>query len=81
MRLEDRYLKLNYDVKLCQWSAREILNQNSWQIAKKNNLIELFSIVNYIAGIGYDKRDDHYHYGFYAKSVLIVAFSDVYAKN
>ena len=71
---------LSYDVKLCQWSAREILIQNRRQIAKKNNLTELSLIVSYVAGIGYDKEDDHYH-GFNAKDVLIVAFSDVYVKD
>ena len=81
MRLEDKYLMLSYDVKFFQWRAREILNQNSWQIAKKNDLTEVCLIMNYIAGIGYDKGDDHYYCGSYAKHILIVAFSDAHVKD
>ena len=72
---------LSYDVKLCQWSAREILAQNSRQIAKKNNLTDLSLLVDYVTGIGNDKGDDHHHHDFYAKRVLIVAFPDVHIKD
>ena len=36
--------------------------------------------MNYVAGIGYDKGDNNYHYSFYAKRVLIVAFSEVHVQ-
>ena len=49
--------------------------------SKENNLTEISFIVNYIAAIGYDKGDDHYHYGFYAERILIVAFYDVHVKD
>ena len=35
------YFLLSYNVKLCPRSTRDILYQNSWQIAKKNNSTEL----------------------------------------
>ena len=38
VRLDYQYLMVSYDVKLCQWSSREIVNHNNWQIAKKNKL-------------------------------------------
>ena len=37
--------------------------------------------MNYIAGFGYDKGDDHYHYGIYVKRVLIVVFSNIHVKD
>ena len=48
---------------------------------KQNNLIRLSLTENYLADIGYDKGDDHYHYGFYAKCVLIIDSSDVLVNN
>ena len=49
--------------------------------SEENNLTELSLIVNYMAGIDYDKEDDHCHYGFYAKRVLIVAYFDDHVKK
>ena len=37
--------------------------------------------MNYITDIGYDKGDDHYHCSFYAKRILIIAFSGVHVKD
>ena len=35
----------------------------------------------YCRHYSYNKGDDHYHYGFYAKRVLIVVFSNVHVKD
>ena len=73
---------LSYDVKLCQlMKCQRDFESEQLTNSTENNLTELFLIVNYKVGIGYDKRDDHYHYGFYAKCVLIFAFSDVHVKD
>ena len=49
--------------------------------SEENYLTELSLIRNYIAGIGYDKEDDYYHYGFYAKRFLIAAYFDVHVRK
>ena len=58
MRLEDQYLMLRHDVKLCQWSARDFESEQLTNSEEKY-LTEFSLIVNYIAGIGYDKGDDY----------------------
>ena len=41
---------------------------------------ELSLVLNYIVDNGYDNGDNHHHYGFYPKKVLIAAFYGVHEK-